>query len=546
MRQPRRALAAALAASVVAWIVLWFVGQFSPPAYERGVNIAWVVVALLGGLAAFLAAFDPRQRATRRSFVLLGVGAVAWAAAQAAWTYSLLRGLALPFRAPAELGYLLALPLGLAVAAWPRRRTARRGKGWDAAIGVAVAALVSFEFVIEPILVTWHGEVSSWLGLAYLLSELSVASAIVIGLLLEGWRQRGRVAIVAAGVLALCFTDTGVAIDGSTTSSWSTLMAPGMMLPFAAIGAAALLPARWAHRRFRRVPQLVYSGLLASLLLAVAVADAVESDAEEAVGAPLSYVVAAMLVAMTARVLVLARDRARTATELTLAQRQLRAVKSARDKFLVELVNAREHEARRIAYLLHDDAVQQLTALQLRLELAGAKNKVPELSTLSEQTSAVIAAIRRLLVDLHPQILESQGLGPATDVVAESLRERGIEVRVQPFPHRLPVELEALAYRLVQESLTNVLQHSDATRAEVELGFSDGVLRARINDNGNGFVPDAISTAEQKGAIGLYVARERAELVGGRFFVRSSAGYGTDVIFELPVPQTDIIEAAAS
>jgi signal transduction histidine kinase len=217
-------------------------------------------------------------------------------------------------------------------------------------------------------------------------------------------------------------------------------------------------------------------------------------------------------------------------------RREVRGAKPARNRFLVELVNARENEARRISYLLHDDVVQQLTALQLRLELAGMKHELPQLGALSQDTAQVIASIRRLLIELHPQILESQGLGPAIDVVAETLRERGIEVLVQPFPHRLPIEVEALAYRLVQESLTNVLEHSGATRAEVELKLADDVLSAEISDNGEGFVSTAVSDAERNGALGLYVARERAELVGGRFFVRSTLGDGTKVAFELPVP----------
>jgi signal transduction histidine kinase len=228
--------------------------------------------------------------------------------------------------------------------------------------------------------------------------------------------------------------------------------------------------------------------------------------------------------------------RARDASSVAKTRRELHAVKAARDRFLVELVNARESEARRISYLLHDDVVQQLTALQLRLELAGMKHDIPQLGGLSQDTAQVIASIRRLLIELHPQILESQGLGPAIEVVADALRDRGIEVLVQPFAHRLPIEVEALAYRLVQESLTNVLEHSGATRANVELRLADGLLRARISDNGEGFVSTALSDAERNGAVGLYVARERAELVGGRFFVDSSVGDGTSVAFELPVP----------
>jgi two-component system NarL family sensor kinase len=239
--------------------------------------------------------------------------------------------------------------------------------------------------------------------------------------------------------------------------------------------------------------------------------------------------------------------RARDASSAAKTRRELHAVKAARDRFLVELVNARESEARRISYLLHDDVVQQLTALQLRLELAGMKHDIPQLGGLSQDTAQVIASIRRLLIELHPQILESQGLGPAIEVVADVLRDRGIEVLVQPFAHRLPIEVEALAYRLAQESLTNVLEHSGATRADVELKLADGLLRARISDNGEGFVSTALSDAERNGAVGLYVARERAELVGGRFFVESSVGDGTSVAFELPVPDSEAQpEVAAS
>jgi signal transduction histidine kinase len=542
-------MGAALGAAVVAWALLWVVGLFSPLAYDWGVNVGWVVIAFLGGLIALVAAFDPAERATRRAFVFLGLGSIAWGAGQVFWTYAVVTGDEWPYPSPADFGYLLAAPLlGLGVATWPRRRDAWRGRGWDAAIGAAVAATVSFEFAIEPILIAWDGTLASWIGLAYPVSELVLLAVVVLGLLLQAWYERGRITIIAVGLLSLCIADTGFAIDGVSASNWNVLLDPGWVLPFAAIGAAALLPRGWGRTRMRKVPQLAYTAVVASMLMTVAFADAVESSAEDAVGGVVSYVVAAMLVGMTARVLVLARAHSRTNAELTQAQRRLNAVKLARDRFLVELVNARESEARRISYLLHDDVVQQLTALQLRLELAGMKNDVPQLGALSESTSEIISSIRRLLVELHPQILESQGLGPAIDVVAEGLRERGINVLVQPFPYRLPIELESLAYRLVQESLANALEHSGATRVEVELGLADDQLTARISDNGEGFIATAISDAERNGAVGLYVARQRAELVGGRFFVRSSPGEGTDVAFQLPLAQQPetAVEVAAS
>jgi signal transduction histidine kinase len=215
-------------------------------------------------------------------------------------------------------------------------------------------------------------------------------------------------------------------------------------------------------------------------------------------------------------------------------EHELRRAQATRDRFLVELVNAQENEARKIADLLHDDVVQQLTALGFKLELEAQRHELPRLAELARDGSAIIASIRRLLIELHPAILESQGLGPAIDVVAEGVRERGVDVRVSAFPHRLPRELETLTYRLVQEALANIQRHSHARYAEVELHVSDGVLRARVSDTGSGASPDEASAH----AFGLHVARERVELAGGRFVVNERPNHGTDVVFELPIPQS--------
>lgn len=205
-----------------------------------------------------------------------------------------------------------------------------------------------------------------------------------------------------------------------------------------------------------------------------------------------------------------------------------------RDRFLVELVNAQELEARRIADLLHDDVVQQLTALGFRLELEAQRHDLPRLTALARDANSITASIRRLLVELHPVVLDSQGLGPAIDVVAEGLRERGVDVRVSAFPHRLPRELETLTYRLVQEALDNVQRHSRATYAEVELRIDGGMLRGRVTDTGTGTAAANGGT----GGMGLHVARERVELAGGRFLVRGRPGEGTDVVFEIPLPES--------
>jgi signal transduction histidine kinase len=249
-----------------------------------------------------------------------------------------------------------------------------------------------------------------------------------------------------------------------------------------------------------------------------------------------------LLVVIATRAVQVAARNKQQAAKLQGTERELRRAQATRDRFLVELVNAQEIEARKIADLLHDDVVQQLTALGFRLELEAQRHEIGRLTELAHEASAITASIRRLLVEIHPAILDSQGLGPAIDVVAEGLRERGIDVRVTPFPHRLPRELETLAYRLVQEALGNVQRHSHALFAEVELRLVDGVLRVRIRDTGAGISLDEASAE----GLGLHVARERVELLGGRFFVEARPGHGTNVVFELPLPEQAESEEAVS
>jgi signal transduction histidine kinase len=248
-----------------------------------------------------------------------------------------------------------------------------------------------------------------------------------------------------------------------------------------------------------------------------------------------------LLVLVATRFFLFARSQSRQNTLLAEAQKALHEAQRSRDRFLVELVNAQERGARQIADLLHDDVVQQLTALGFRLELEAQRTDLPRLRELTHDTGKITASIRGLLVELHPAILDGRGLAPAIDVVAEGLRDRGIDVRVTPFPHRIQRETETLAYRLVQEALANVGSDPQARSAEVELGLQDGTLRGRVSSSGSGLEPDD----QTSDGVGLLVARKRAELAGGRFLVNATRGRGTDIVFELPVPAPSNLELEA-
>jgi signal transduction histidine kinase len=219
--------------------------------------------------------------------------------------------------------------------------------------------------------------------------------------------------------------------------------------------------------------------------------------------------------------------------DLTMQERE----RATRDRFMVEFVDAQERQARHIAELLHDDAVQQLTALGLQLELAAERSGDESLTSLAASAGAITGSLRRLVIELHPAILESQGLAAAIEASAQSLRARGVEVEVPWFEHRLAAEVELTAYRLVQEALANALRHARARRVEVELTLLDEALRGRVSDDGDGFDPELISTAVRDGRLGLHLVRERVEMARGRFLVESRAGAGTTFTFELPLAE---------
>ncbi|MGH2997274.1 MAG: histidine kinase, partial [Gaiellaceae bacterium] len=125
---------------------------------------------------------------------------------------------------------------------------------------------------------------------------------------------------------------------------------------------------------------------------------------------------------VVSRVSLAGGDTVITVDDLTDQERE----RSTRDRFLAEVVGAREREARRIAELLHDDVVQRLTALAMRLELAGLRASDPSLGELSGEAGGIVGSIRQLLVELHPAVLESQGLSAAADAAAHTLRSLGV------------------------------------------------------------------------------------------------------------------------
>lgn len=203
------------------------------------------------------------------------------------------------------------------------------------------------------------------------------------------------------------------------------------------------------------------------------------------------------------------------------------------------LISGQEEERRRIARELHDGVSQSLALVAVELESLGRERLSPE--ALSEQVAQVLVRLREasswvhaLSHQLHPAKLEHLGLVAALRGLCRDLRQHGLIVVFanRNVPRPLPPEVALCLYRTAQEALQNVVKHSGANRAEVEVIGERDALALRVTDGGKGFDLDA---PEARQGLGLVSMRERVRLLGGALAVRSAAGQGTSLEARVPL-----------
>ena len=215
------------------------------------------------------------------------------------------------------------------------------------------------------------------------------------------------------------------------------------------------------------------------------------------------------------------------------------------------LVHAREEEQRRIARELHDDVGQALSAV--KVQLAVAERRIERMgaapSLLADaQTSADAAlhGVRDLSHLLHPSALDDLGLVAALESLVADFRRRhqiGIEFVHEGQDRRLHAETERAIYRIVQEALTNIARHSQATGGTVQLATDPLLVRVRIEDNGIGFDVADVERPGRRRGLGLLSIRERVTGLRGSVRIESSPG-SSRIEVELPAvtvnPMDDI------
>jgi PAS domain S-box-containing protein len=205
------------------------------------------------------------------------------------------------------------------------------------------------------------------------------------------------------------------------------------------------------------------------------------------------------------------------------------------------LIHVQEEERARIAMELHDDFSQRL-ALQC-IDIEQLRKKLPELAVedrarllkMLQRTKTMSADMRSLSHELHSSRLEFVGLVPAVRGLCKEIEEKykvQVHFAERGFPPNLTKDVALCLFRVTQEALGNVVKHSQANTARVELGTNASGVSLRIRDEGKGFNADSTSPGAGIGLVGM---AERLRLVGGRLLIRSELLQGTEILAEVPL-----------
>ncbi|MBI4998617.1 MAG: hypothetical protein HZC22_17315 [Rhodocyclales bacterium] len=237
---------------------------------------------------------------------------------------------------------------------------------------------------------------------------------------------------------------------------------------------------------------------------------------------------------LAAELVALAVDRLQTVESLRRSQEELRQLSE-------QLLNIQEAERQRIAGDLHDVIGQSLSVVKVSIEEAqqqferdGNPDAAAVLSRLVPWVKQALAEVRRVSMDLRPAIIDDLGLLPTLSwffrEFGASCRTIVVEPKIAIAESDIPAPLKIAIFRILQEAVTNILKHAQATRIQVVLQSFGSVIQLAVIDNGTGFDIQAPCDAKNwKCGLGLASMRERARVSGGNYVLESIPGIGTSV-----------------
>jgi signal transduction histidine kinase len=489
----------------------------------------------------------------RLGWAAFGAGIASWAAAEWIWSgYDLFFRAEAPLFSAADPLYYLGYPflmLGVALLVVPARGSRLDVKSLlDALLLVAVLGVVAWKWFLTPI---YDNTEASTFDVLVTFSYPVLDLALLAAMVFTFYRVQGTLGLVGlllvAGVLTTTAADV-IYLYLATVSGYEILGNPlelVWIVSYLAFGVAAVARLEEQPEEGEEMQGRVFS-----------------AGRQRAVGLALPYLALAPLLGVSAYSLARGNPNVTVSVGILLAValvvgRQFLTLSEnvylynrvlehneARRRLLDRVVAAQEDERRRIAIELHDKPVQSMSSTALRLGAArrflkqGQAERAAEIlaqaeSKLGEETQG----LRDLMGMLHPPILDERGVEPAIkDYVLEFSKETGVAVHLKSrLPERLDRSHETIVYRIVQEALTNVRKHAQATSVTVGLQAQDGQVRLEVADDGIGFEPEEIPVLVAHGHFGLMSMRQRAELAGGSCNWISAPRQGTRVIVSIPL-----------
>ena len=236
----------------------------------------------------------------------------------------------------------------------------------------------------------------------------------------------------------------------------------------------------------------------------------------------------------------LALENARLFNDVRDAQAQLAGLSA-------QVIQAQEQERQKIAVELHDHSGQAL--LGLRAELQALKHFLPpdshqaleQIAYLDQIVYSLSQDLRQLAHDLHPPMLFEMGLAPAVEQFLDEFGRRMAIAITFDFQHerqmkRLPRKIELNLYRILQEALTNLAKHAQASKVKVKLCLESQQVLLSIADDGVGISPQLRKSSPGFGLIGI---RQRVRSLGGSLAISSQPGWGTQLVVEIPLQADD-------
>ncbi|SOZ40909.1 PAS domain-containing sensor histidine kinase [Cupriavidus neocaledonicus] len=241
----------------------------------------------------------------------------------------------------------------------------------------------------------------------------------------------------------------------------------------------------------------------------------------------------------------------RDITDRVRAEDAMRRSREALQHLSDSILSTREEEKRRIARELHDDLGQRLSAMKMDLAMLGADLKegksmqslLAGVAAMNIVIDETVASVRRIASDLRPALLDELGMLPAIEWLAGDCAKRyGLSVVVDGTDIEVPEQVAIAMFRIVQEALSNVVRHANATEVRIRVAHDQGRLELQVQDNGVGW-DKVVEDDEPRKSLGLLGIRERARLLGGTVDIDSAPGQGFCVAIRIPQAKREDMEA---